>query len=256
MHFLGFTALGLAIGTVGTLIGAGGGFILVPILLFLYPFKSPFTIAAISMLAIAANATSGTITYAIKKQVHWPSALLFTIFALPGIGLGILLGERVNREVFEGIFGIMMICISTFLILRSKKKKTAQEPVFTFDKSKMFIGSAVSTVVGVLASFLGVGGGIIHVPLLSEVLKYPVHLATGTSHFILGVTALVAVWKHWELGHYIALDYFVPYLIVGIVFGAQIGAQLSKRVSSRKILQFLSLALIITGVRLIMRGFF
>ncbi|NUM87635.1 MAG: hypothetical protein HUU37_00385 [Bdellovibrionales bacterium] len=96
----------------------------------------------------------------------------------------------------------------------------------------------------------GMGGGIIHVPLLANVLGFPVHLAAGTSHFVLALTSAAAVTEHHLRGHYAGLQGFVPYLLAGILAGAQVGAQFSRIVSSRRILLILALALASVGVRL------
>ena len=60
--------LGLAVGAYGTIIGAGGGFILVPLLLFIFPGYGPEKVTAISLAVVWANATSGSIAYARQRQ--------------------------------------------------------------------------------------------------------------------------------------------------------------------------------------------
>ncbi len=249
-----FLLVGVGVGTLGTLMGAGGGFILVPFLLFLYPEYSPSLVTGISMLAVAANAWSGSVAYIFLKRVHWRSALLFTAASLPGAWVGVRLGEIIPRAQFEMFFGVLLLLVASFLSWRSIKNSRisgSREP-----SVRAYVGgSLISLGVGVLASFVGIGGGIIHVPLLSEVLGYPLHLATGTSHFILAVSASVTVLSHASAGHYAELPSFVPYLIVGIVVGAQAGARLSKKVPAQRILQLLALALGFVGFRLLFRSF-
>lgn len=250
-----FLLLGIVVGATGTLVGAGGGFLLVPVLLHMSPESSGSQIAALSMLVVVFNAASGSFAYARKKQIHWASALLFSAAAGPGVWLGIRLGHQVTRASFELVFGVFLSLMAIYIFIRSRRYKRRPEPEkIEFNKKTAALGTVISFGVGVFASFLGIGGGIIHVPLLSELLGFPVHLATGTSHMILALTAGLAVYDHWQSGIYSPLADFAPMLILGVVIGAQIGARHSKRVSSERILQILSMALLIVGLRLVARA--
>ncbi len=249
--------IGLFVGTLGTLIGAGGGFILIPILLALYPEASHERITSMSMLAVALNASSGSVAYFLKKKTHIKAALLFTICSLPGAVLGVYFEQFVSRGLFEQIFGFVLIAYAAFLLL---KKMPNTENSNLHHKSplhvrKYGIGGVISFFVAFVASFLGIGGGIIHVPLLIHVVGFPVHLATGTSHLILAVTGWTASFEHISRGDISLFEPEVIYLGVGVVIGAQIGAALSKYVPGRSILKILAVALLLVGIRLLMRPF-
>lgn len=77
-------ALGFAVGVFGTLVGAGGGFILTPVLLLLYPHSTPDLTTAISLVVVFFNASSGTVAYARQRRVDYRSGLLFAACTLPG----------------------------------------------------------------------------------------------------------------------------------------------------------------------------
>jgi uncharacterized membrane protein YfcA len=248
-----FFALGLAAGIVGTLIGAGGGFMLAPIFLFLFPNMDPVRLTALSLLAVSANSTSGSISYAFRRQVHWPSVFLFTLVAFPGVWLGLQLNRFVDRHSFESIFSIFLLSLGAFIIWRSFRKKHEIEIIFWNFKNKI-LGGLASFFVGIVSSLLGLGGGIIHVPLLAEFLGYPVHIAAGTSHAILSITSIFAVSEHFFKGDYHDLESWVPWLVVGLVTGAQIGAALSKKMKSKWIMRLLGAALFSVAVRLILKN--
>ena len=80
--------LGFVIGTYGTLIGAGGGFVLMPLLLVLYPEESPEVITGISLAVVFFNALSGSVAYAKMKRIDYRSGLLFSLATIPGAILG------------------------------------------------------------------------------------------------------------------------------------------------------------------------
>lgn len=253
MEILGAIILGLTVGLVGTLIGAGGGFLLTPVFLFLYPGLSASEITAMSLVAVAANSTSGSIGYALRRQIHWRSVFLYAICAVPGVLLGVEIGRVVDRHLFDLLFGGFLFVMAIYIVVRSRKKRAAGVVNFWHAKN-MILGSFVSFFVGILSSLLGIGGGIVHVPMLSEIMKYPLHIAAGTSHAILAMTSLVAVVDHWQAGDLTPINPLLPYLCVGLVVGAQAGAHYSSRIASKVILRVLAGALLFASLRLLIKG--
>ena len=107
---------------------------------------------------------------------------------------------------------------------------------------------------GFVSSFLGIGGGVVHVPLLVTVLGFPTHVATATSHFVLTWMALVATLTHVAAGTFhggVGLRRAAA-LSVGVVFGAQLGAVLSQKLSGTVIQRLLAVGLLVLGVRLVL----
>jgi hypothetical protein len=114
-------------------------------------------------------------------------------------------------------------------------------------------GVAYSLVVGFVSSFLGIGGGVMHVPLLVRALSFPTHLATATSHFVLAIIAGSGAPTHLVAGSF-AHGHGVRRAIslsFGVVLGAQLGARLSLRASGRVVESLLGLALLALAGRLI-----
>ena len=82
--YLEFIALGLGVGTYGTLIGAGGGFVLMPLLLLLYPYETPEKLTSISLAIVCLNALSGSGAYALMKRIDYKSGLIFAAATCTG----------------------------------------------------------------------------------------------------------------------------------------------------------------------------
>src|ERR1700690_1702565 len=108
-NFFLLLLIGFIVGTLGTLIGADGGFILVPLLIFMQPGFTPETITAISMAIVACNAISGSVAYVSSGRVDFKAGLLFALFTIPGSILGVLTTRYISRELFETIFGIVLL---------------------------------------------------------------------------------------------------------------------------------------------------
>ena len=261
---------GFVIGIFGTLIGAGGGFILVPILILSYPELSPEIITAISMVIVAANAISGSFAYARSGRIDYKAGLLFAAFTIPGSILGVLSTHYIPPHIFNMLFGILLVVLALYLLLRHNKLVT---PVITNKNQKRWKhhtlmdasgvsysytynqtrGILISVIVGYLSPVLGIGGGIIHVPALVQWLQFPVFIATATSHFILAIMASVSVIVHAVKGSYDdpKILHMVIGLIIGVIPGAQIGAWLSHKLHSHTIIRVLAVCLGLVGIRIL-----
>lgn len=267
LEYLWLLPLGFVVGAYGTLIGAGGGFVLVPILLLLYPGETPETITGISLAVVFFNALSGTIAYARMKRIEYRSGLLFSAATIPGAILGALTTTYIPRRLFDGIFGLLLIAVAFFLAVRPGGREEAEQPClpnhrvctltevdgtvhrFSYNQS---LGVAVSLGVGYVSSLLGIGGGIIHVPVLVHLLNFPVHIATATSHFVLANMALTGTLTHIVTGTFAHGIRRTILLGVGVIAGAQLGARLSSKMQGTWIIRGLAIALGAVGVRLLM----
>jgi uncharacterized membrane protein YfcA len=257
--------LGFAVGAFGTLVGAGGGFILTPVLLLLYPSSSPALITAISLVVVFFNASSGTAAYARQHRVDYRSGLIFAACTLPGSIVGVILAGKVSRPTFDVIMGVALVVLASWLLAGQKDAGEGTEGigvkrVITDSEGNTYryqartrTGALLSVGVGFISSFLGIGGGVVHVPLLVGVLGFPTHIATATSHFVLAFMALAATITHILTGtfhHMVGLRRAAA-LSVGVVIGAQLGARLSKRLSGQLIQRLLAAGLLLLGARLI-----
>ena len=258
--------LGFAVGVFGTLVGAGGGFILTPVLLLVYPQSTPALITAISLVVVFFNAGSGSIAYARQKRIDFRSGSVFAVCTLPGSILGVLLADKVSRPGFDVIMGLSLIALAWWLVVGRRRpphphRVPGPERVIIDRDGKEYryhanvrLGAAFSVVVGFVSSFLGIGGGVVHVPLLVTVLGFPTHVATATSHFVLAWMALVATLTHVVTGTFhggLGLRRAAA-LSIGVVFGAQLGAVLSQKLSGTVIQRLLAVGLLALGVRLVL----
>ena len=258
-------AIGLFIGAFGTLIGVAGGFLLIPILLFLYPDESPAVITSITLTVAFFNALSGSIAYFRLKRIDFRSGLLFALTAVPGAIVGAYLINYLNRDIFQYVFGSVLLLVSLYLLLRPGMKITGgfllkwqtsrqitdrQNNTYSYAYN-LPLGMFIAFFVGVIAGLLGIGGGIIHVPMLTQILGFPVHVATATSHFIVAITTFSAIDTHL-VDHTFTSDVGVAMVLsAGAVIGAQFGAFLSHKVSGLLIVRLLAIGLAIVALRLL-----
>jgi uncharacterized membrane protein YfcA len=262
---------GFIIGTFGTLIGAGGGFLLVPLLIFTHPGMPAATTTAISIAVVAVNAISGSIAYARSGRIDYKSGLLFGAATMPGSIIGVFLVKLVPKHIFNLIFGCLLISVSLYLLLRKKDAENLavsdtrsyhtihritdrEGNIYSFSFSNLN-GILISFVVGFLSPMLGIGGGIIHVPAMVQWLHFPVYIATATSHFVLAIMATVSVIVHFFEGSY--NDPVVQKMLLGLslgaVPGAQLGAYISHKIKTSYIIKILAVCLALVGFRILLK---
>jgi uncharacterized membrane protein YfcA len=235
-------------------------------LLFIYPHEEPEVLTSISLAVVFCNAFSGSAAYARKKRIDYRSGIAFALVSLPGSILGVLATHLISRRVFDPLFGVGLVSVGLYIIL---KKPATEGHVGSLNTHRrlvdadghvheyafdMRIGLALSAVVGFVSSFLGIGGGIIHVPALVHLLGFPVHVATATSHFILAIMALTATVQHGFSGSLTPGLSRLLFLAPGVVIGAPLGARLSQKVRGTWILRALAAALVLVGLRLLIHN--
>lgn len=257
--------IGLFVGGFGTLVGVAGGFLLVPILLFMYPNETPSTVTSITLTVAFFNALSGSIAYGRMKRIDYRSGMMFAAAAVPGAILGAYLVNLLNRGAFQYIFGSILIVVAGYMLLRPSstaqggflQKWCVQREVTDHAGTthrysyNLPLGMGIAFFVGTVSGLLGIGGGIIHVPALTQVLCFPVHIATATSHFMVAVTTISAIATHLVQGTFTGSLGVPAVLSGGAIIGAQFGARLSKRVSGPLIVRLLAVGLIVVALRLL-----
>ncbi|MBN1369148.1 MAG: sulfite exporter TauE/SafE family protein [Dehalococcoidaceae bacterium] len=268
MIWLTLALIGVFVGAFGTLIGAAGGFILVPILLFMYPDYSPASITSITLTVAFFNALSGSLAYSRLKRIDYRSGLLFAMTGIPGAVIGANITGLLSRDVFQLIFGLVLLLVSFYLFFKPNKPAPASintnhctreitdncGNTFKYSYSKK-LGLVIAFFVGLVSGMLGIGGGIIHVPAMTHLLSYPVHIATATSHFVISLTTVSALATHIINNVFTegALSAFV--LSAGAVVGAQFGARYSFKLSGVLIVRLLASGLLLVSARLILTSF-
>jgi len=243
----------------------------VPILLFLYPDKDPEVITAISLLVVLANSVSGSIAYGYQRRIDYRSGLPFAAATLPGAILGAVLVSYIPRQAFDAMFAIVLAGIGLFLLFRGPSNaihppaqgRTTVRRNFTdragnryFYSFQMWKALAVSAVIGFVSSLLGIGGGVMHVPMMATMLHFPIHIASATSQFVLAFMAAEGTSVHIARG-VITFDRSLAqaaFLAIGAVGGAQAGALLSRRVHGPVIMRALAVGLILVAIRLGMKA--
>ena len=231
--------VGLLTGFLGSLFGLGGGFILVPFLTFIgYDIHRA---VGTSSASIVFTALSATFAYHRQGRVRYGIGALLASSSVVGAYIGALLTSYIPARELEVIFGIVMIYVAIRMIF--KKENEGKEG---YSKILILIGGFAA---GVLSGLLGVGGGIVNVPLLVHA-GLTIHEAVATSSFTIIFTATSGAVKHALLGNtdFNALVFLGP----GLILGAQLGALVAKRTKSGRLRLLFSAVVIVLALKMIL----
>ena len=234
--------LGFAAGVLGSMIGVGGGIIVVPALTFLgFP---PTVAASNSLFAALSNSIASTISYSRQKRIEFSLGLKLGLLTIPGTVLGAIISTDDSPDLFKFLFGFVLIASAAYIFLR--KKIEDKEKILS--KQMMVFAIGASFFAGIISSFFGVGGGIIFVPLMVVGMGMTMKRAAPTSQLILLFASLSGVIVHSILGHPDFLQ--AGFLAIGAFIGGLIGARLSIDIKERYLQILISVVIVIAAGKL------
>ncbi len=171
-------AIGAVTGLTSGLFGVGGGIILVPILVILFKVNQ-HKAQATSLVVVALAAVTGAMTYALADSVAWLAVPFLIAGGLVGTLLGTIAVKKVKDRILKLVFGIFLVFVAIRIAVQSLDSTalTNASAALEFGPIYLLVGLAM----GLLSSFLGVGGGIIVIPILITVFGFTPQLAAGTS---------------------------------------------------------------------------
>ncbi len=218
--------VGLAVGAILGLVGAGGAVLAVPAFLYLFDFTAlQATTASLAVVAVAA--AFGAIPRMRLGQVRFRQALLFWILGVAGTLAGTRIAPHIPETALIAGFALVMVG-AAFAMWR---KGSGPEPVGTRETS-LWMTVVVASGVGLLTGIFGVGGGFLIVPALVLVFGFPFGVAAGTSLVIVALNSVTALVFRADTWH--DIPWQLPLVvIVGGLIGSVIASRANLAVSQR-----------------------
>jgi uncharacterized membrane protein YfcA len=244
---------GLIAGLVGSMLGVGGGLIIVPVLTLALHLPIQVAIGS-SLVAIVANACTAAGLYTRARLTNIKLGLLLETTTIPGAIIGGFAAAFIAPSILSALFGLLLIYVAYTMVARNylAPEDAAYMPVklnkgdgklsaslidsyhdqnlnktITYKVQRTTAGLGAGFFAGILSSLLGVGGGIIKVPVMHLVMRVPMKAAIATSTFMIALTAATGAFIYL---HYDKLKpSVIAPLIIGIVIGSRIGVELTKR---------------------------
>lgn len=261
--------LGLSVGLPASLAGLGGGFLIMPILIFFFGLPAQNAVA-VSLAAMCGTTISSSLVYLKQKKVDFFLALLYDVFDVPGVIIGAYLASLITSDLLTGLVGVFIISLSITLMIRKnndsdkletpngkkfnenkgwlRKRVDADGKIYSYKIKRPFMIFLSSFTGGLITGFAGLGGGITDTSTMI-LLGVPSHIAVASSEVAMALTNGAGLLTHGFLDN-LLIEYALP-LTVGTVIGAQIGAILCKRIKGATIRKILITLAILAGIRLI-----
>jgi len=248
---------GFLIGILASMSGIGGGLFIVPILTFFYDFRVQ-NATGTSLTAIIFTALASTFNYWRQKRIYFRTGLILAITAAPGAYIGGIVAKMIEERLLGLIFGGFMILVATRVIVGLALEKKGKDANSVKSDSQLArsvkliaVGVFLSFFGGFASGLLGIGGGILIVPIMTFALGMPIHFATATSMFTIIFTATSGSLEYYQSN---LINFPVALLFaVGSVVGAQVGAYSSGRISKRNLTLLFAAILVIAGINMLLK---
>ncbi|HET7830990.1 MAG TPA: sulfite exporter TauE/SafE family protein [Candidatus Limnocylindrales bacterium] len=296
---------GAAVGLFGSLLGLGGGILLVPLLTL--GFGRPLREAvAISLVSVIVTSSAGAGVYLRRHVANLRLGMVLELFTACGALAGGLIAFALPVPVLEGLFALLLAWVGLSMLRRRESPSPSPSPAAPADPEpvpaaeetaavapipssvpavslapagaasvgasagtmafaqpmsfaaslsgpgyhvhRMGLGAAGAVFAGVVSALLGVGGGIVKVPLMNLGMGVPLKVATATSNLMIGITATSSAVI------YLLRDEIDPYIAgpvaLGVFAGASIGARIVNRIDTRYLRMLFVAVLLITAVQM------
>lgn len=266
-------AASVGAGLLGSVLGLGGGIIVVPALTLLLGVDMHFAIGA-SIVSVIATSTGAAAAYVREHLANLRLAMLLELCTTAGALGGAYLAGLVPGHWLQRIFGVLMAYVAIMMLVRTGRPSGSPTPPdrlaerlrlhgsfydhwhkqqVDYKVCRTWLGLMVSGVAGAVSGLLGVGGGVLKVPVMSVGMRVPIKAATATSNFMIGVTAAASAGVYFLRGD---IDPFIAApVVLGITVGATTGSRLLGRISSSWVrLAFVVVLLIVAFQMLTKKG--
>lgn len=265
LAILSLVLLGFIASIFGSIVGLGGGIIIVPALMLLGSHLAGTGIghgaaSGTSLAVLSVTALASTLSYAKEKRVDFRSGWVLFMTSGPAAMLGAAITRYLPDNIFQLIFGIFMLLLTGLLFMRNflkpiDKKWPIERTYMDKNGSVYTYGFSILPVliagfcVGLISGLFGIGGGSLFVPLMVLLFRFPPHVAAATSMFVIFLSSLLGTGVHAVLGE-IQLWIFLA-LVPGAWFGGKLGVIIARRMTGNGLLWILRITLILLSIELI-----
>lgn len=256
LTLLAVLALGLCVGIVLGLTGAGGGILAVPALVF----SQGWTVAQaspIGLLAVTGAALLGVGEAFYHKLVRYRAAFLMALAGVPMTPLGLAVAHRVSARWLAALFGLTMLIVAARLLKPIVERDEDQAPCHVnpdtgrlkWTVQTVVIMTTIGALTGFLTGLLGVGGGFVLVPALRKATDISMHGIVATSLLVIALVGsggiIATLWQE----HSFPLDVALPFIVATAL--GMLGGRLLIRHFEPRIVQRL-FAFLVIGVACLM----
>jgi len=256
-------------GVFGSIVGLGGGVVVIPVLTIIFGVDIHFAIGA-SIVAIIGTSSGSASTYVRDKVTNLRVGMFLELASTSGAIVGAAVAAYTNAPALEAIFGVILLASLVPMVikigedipkspeLKGLSKSLGLKGSYTekdgrvidYNSTRPVEGLAGTAVAGVLSGLLGIGGGAFKVLSMDLAMKLPMKVSTTTSNFMIGVTAAASAGIYFARGDVEPL--IVAPVALGILIGAAIGARILLRSRNTTVRKVFAIVLAFAAVEMIL----
>jgi uncharacterized membrane protein YfcA len=237
-------AAGTLAGALGSTLGIGGGIFLVPFLTL--AMGMPIGVAAaISLTTVIGTSSTVSAGRTGSHLINYRLGMVLEVATAAGSLLGGITAQHMNQQTLERIFAVVTVAVGVSTVSRLNKRNIVRGDgldcgrlgsryveeesggVVSYRVKRLPLALFASFVAGNVSSLLGIGGGVIKVPVLNAWCGVPLRAAAATSAFMIGVTAAAGAIIYYGNGQ------LIPPLAAAAILGVQAGSTAGMRIGSR-----------------------
>lgn len=256
-------------GFLGSLLGLGGGIIVVPVLTLFFGVDIRYAVAA-SLISIVATSSGAAASFLKDHLTNLRVAILLEIGTVAGAMSGFLISNYIESSWLFLLFGGFLL-FSSYSMFRKKEDHRSEvdhpwsqklklagsfpDPsgkLVSYKVANVPLGLFAMYFAGVLSALLGIGSGIFKVMAMDGAMKLPLKVSSATSNFMIGVTATASAGAYLMQGD-IRPEIACP-VALGIIAGAWTGAKVMPKMPAAQIRKIFVLVLLIVSIQMIMKG--
>jgi len=257
---------GVAAGAFGSILGLGGGLLIVPLLTL--GFGLPLREAvAVSLVCVIVTSSASAGVYLQRRQANLRLGMVLELFTATGAIIGGAIAFLIDDRLLAGLFAVLLVYVAVTML--GGLRRVAPPGAATDDETppapedpagppepddggyltgRLPVAALGSVGAGVASALLGIGGGLIKVPLMHLVLGVPLRMATATSNLMIGITASASAIVYLVRG---GIDAYVAGpTAIGVFVGATLGSRLGHRIGQRELRVLFVLVLLYTAVEM------
>jgi len=218
--------LAFAIAFIFSMFGQGGGSVYSPLLL-LFGYAALLATSTSLVLNLITSVSAGYVFYR-NKMIDFKTSFMFVPGIVIGAFMGGFLSDRFNTTVILWMFVAFLIGVGARMVHTYwEKKKVEEKPPEKLSAAMYALITVFGFAVGFISGLLGVGGGILVVPFMTYICKYPTKMAAGSSHLIISFSALSGI-----IGHATSHRLDIPLVLVtgiAVLIAGNLGARVSMK---------------------------
>jgi uncharacterized membrane protein YfcA len=249
---------GAAAGVFGSLLGLGGGILIVPLLTLVFGLDLREAVG-VSLVSVIMTSSAAAGVYLERHVADLRLGMRLELFtaigALVGGSIAFLIDERFLAVLFALLLGYVAFTMARGAGRAAVEDGTVEEPAPdrpAYEVRNLHLGQIGATGAGIASALLGVGGGIIKVPLMHLAMGVPLRVATATSNLMVGITAAasaVIYLLHGEIDPFVAGP-----TAIGVFLGASLGSRVAHRIELRVLRWLFVAVLLYTAVQMLLKA--